>query len=155
MKCFLCEGSHMARDCPKRSKLLAPIESKDEQPRPYEETKMGSLQILNAIKAKVKIPRSEKKGQLYVTTKVGGHEVQALVDTRVTHNFLEVKEADRLGIKYEKEQGWLKAVNSEPKLVFGVACEVKVCLGEWFGLMDFSIVPMDDYPIVLGMEFMD
>lgn len=48
-----------------------------------------------------------------------------------------------------------QAVNSEPKSIYGVAKGVRVNLGTWTGLMDFSIVPMDDYPIVLGMEFLD
>ncbi|KAJ8768662.1 hypothetical protein K2173_023566 [Erythroxylum novogranatense] len=32
---------------------------------------------------------------------------------------------NQLGLKYNKEQGWLTAVNSEPKLIFGVARGVK------------------------------
>lgn len=32
---------------------------------------------------------------------------------------------------------------------------VKISLGDWNGFVDFSVVTMDDYPIVLGMEFMD
>ena len=81
--------------------------------------------------------------------------MKALVDTGASHNFLEVKEADRLGIKYTKEKGLLKVVNSKAKTTFGVARGVKVSLGEWKGLVDFSIVPMDDYAIVLGIDFMD
>lgn len=28
-------------------------------------------------------------------------------------------------------------------------------LSEWSGILDFSIIPMDDHHIVLGMKFMD
>lgn len=154
LKCFLCDGPHMARECPKRNKLSALTEERDEQGR-QQENKMGSLQILNAIKAKVEVPKSEKKGRLYVLARVGEQDVRALVNTGATHNFLELNKAEQLGIRYDKGQGWLKAVNSEPKATYGVARGVRVCLGQWSGRLDFSVVPLDDYPIVLGMEFLD
>lgn len=50
---------------------------------------------------------------MYVMTKVNGLETRALVDTGASHNFIEVDEAKRLGIKYEEER--LKAVNCEAK----------------------------------------
>lgn len=46
-------------------------------------------------------------------------------------------------------------MNSEPKATYGFARNVKVRLGESNGLINLSVVPMDDYPVVLGMEFMD
>jgi hypothetical protein len=154
LQCYFCDGPHKARDCPKKAKLSAIVEEREEQQQ-REETRMGSLQILNAIKAKVEVPKAEKKGRLYVQTKVSNQVVKALVDTGASNNFLQEEEARWLGIKYNKERGWLKAVNSEPKLIFGVAHGIEVRMGEWCGLVDFSIVPMDDYPIVLGMKFMD
>lgn len=45
--------------------------------------------------------------------------MKALVDNGASNNFVEVKEAKRLGVAYKK-QGWLKAVNSEAKSIFGV-----------------------------------
>lgn len=32
---------------------------------------------------------------------------------------------------------------------------MEVCLGEWHGQIDFLVMLMDDYSIVLGMAFMD
>ncbi|KAF2321859.1 hypothetical protein GH714_003191 [Hevea brasiliensis] len=51
--------------------------------------------------------------------------------------------------------GWLKAVNSAPIPAHGVANNVAVKIGEWTGSINFSIVAMDDYACVLGMDFMD
>lgn len=48
-----------------------------------------------------------------------------------------------------------KVVNSEPSTTFRVAQNVKVSLGDWNGHIDFSIVTMDDYPFIWGIEFMD
>ena len=52
LACFLCDGNHFARDCPKQAKLEALIQHEEEESC-QEETKMGSLRLLNAIKAKV------------------------------------------------------------------------------------------------------
>ncbi|VFQ91468.1 unnamed protein product [Cuscuta campestris] len=153
LKCFFCEGPHRARECPKKAKLSALIEEREEQER--EEERVGSLQLLNAIKAKVEMSKSNKKGRLFVEAKIGRHTVKALVDTGASNNFLREEEARKLGIDFKGERGWLKAVNSKPMATFGVAQDVKVSLGDWHGPIDFSVVTMDDYPIVLGMEFMD
>ncbi|KAF2298296.1 hypothetical protein GH714_021425 [Hevea brasiliensis] len=87
--------------------------------------------------------------------KVGGQEVLALMDTGASNNFLREEEAKRLGIPYEREMGWLKAVNSTPNLVHGVARNVKVRIGDWKGTLDFFVVSMDEYQCVLGVDFVD
>ena len=47
----------------------------------------------------------------------------------------------------------MKAVNSPAKPIAGIAQGVHITLGTWSGKLDFSIVPMDDFKMVLGMEF--
>lgn len=64
-----------------------------------------------------------------------------------------MKEARRLGIPYKKEQGWLKAVNLESTPIFCIAQGVKVSLGDWCDALDFPIVVIDYYPMVLDMDF--
>lgn len=49
----------------------------------------------------------------------------------------------------------MKTVNSEPVAVCGQANNVEVRLGNWRGSVNFTVVPMDDYDIVLSMEFLD
>ncbi|XP_048228190.1 uncharacterized protein LOC125369504 [Ricinus communis] len=129
IKCFFYDGPHKARECPTKNKLSALVEEREEHQRVQEESKMGSLQLLSAIKTKFEMPKSEKKGRLFVEAKVGSRTVEALIDTGANNNLLEVKEAERLGIKYAKEQGWLKAVNSAPNATCGFARDVKVSLG--------------------------
>ncbi|KAF2291636.1 hypothetical protein GH714_027757 [Hevea brasiliensis] len=98
---------------------------------------------------------SVEKGRPFVQIEVGGKELRALLDTGASHNFLTVEEAKRLGIPYEKEMGWLKAVNSTPNLIHGVARDTKVRIGDWHGTLDFFVVSMDDSPCILGVEFVD
>ncbi|KAH9648298.1 Endonuclease [Citrus sinensis] len=63
--------------------------------------------------------------------------------------------AKRLGLKATKEGGTMKAVLSPAKPIAGIAQSVHITLGTWSGKLDFSIVPMDDFKMVLGMEFFD
>ncbi|GKF76622.1 putative retrotransposon gag domain, aspartic peptidase domain protein, partial [Tanacetum coccineum] len=99
---------------------------------------MGSIRILNAIKSKIEVLK-----------------VRVHVDSGVTHNFVAVDEAKRLGINVTKGSGTIKVVNSPAKAIHGVAKDVQAKLGEWEGMIDFSVVPIDDFKVVLGLEFLD
>ena len=78
-----------------------------------------------------------------------------MLDTGATHNFVSVDEAKRLGLKATKEGGTMKAVNSPAKPIARIAQGVHITLGTWSGKLDFSIVLMDDFKMVLDMEFFD
>ena len=92
---------------------------------------------------------------MYVSAKVNGQSVRALLDTGATHNFVSVDEAKRLGLKATKEGVTMKAVNSPAKPIAGIAQGVHITLGTCSRKLDFSIVPMDDFKMVLGIEFFD
>ncbi|KAF7807946.1 Transposon Tf2-2 polyprotein [Senna tora] len=113
LKCFLCEGPHRARDCPKKAKLSALVKESEE--REQEETKVSSLQLLSAIKAKVEMPENGRNGRMFVEAKAGDRVTKALVDCGASHNFLQVEEARRLRIHYKDERGWLKAREAKLK----------------------------------------
>nr|GEU90614.1 hypothetical protein [Tanacetum cinerariifolium] len=87
---------------------------------------MGSIRILNAIKAKTEVPKVVGKGLHYVEATINGVKVRALVDSDVTHNFVADDEAKRLGINAAKESETIKAVNSPAKAIHGVAKDVRV-----------------------------
>ncbi|KAF2302802.1 hypothetical protein GH714_008513 [Hevea brasiliensis] len=139
---------------PRSQRDRALVEEREETPFQPREATMGSLQ-LSALKVQEKGTSSVEKGRPFVQIKVEGEELRALLDTGASHNFLTVEEAKRLGIPYEKEMGWLKAVNSTPNLIHGVAREVKVHIGDWHGTLDFFIVSIDDSQCILGVEFVD
>ncbi|CAL9000247.1 unnamed protein product, partial [Prunus brigantina] len=64
-------------------------------------------------------------------------------------------EAKRLGCRVSKEAGSMKTVNSTAKPIDGVARGVELHIAAWKGVANFSVISMDDYDVVLGMEFMD
>ncbi|RVW38679.1 Transposon Ty3-I Gag-Pol polyprotein [Vitis vinifera] len=91
---------------------------------------------------------------MYVEAVVNGKATKALVDTGATHNFVSEGEAKRLELQASKEGGWLKAVNSAAKPSHGVARGVIMHIGSWEGKVDFTVAPMDDFKMVLGMDFL-
>ena len=151
--CFLCQGPHKAFECPMRNKIAALCQDEEKEQR--EDPKMSCMQLLSAVKASTSGAKVEHMGRMYAKPMVQGKESRALIDTGATHNFIKKEEAQRLGIQFKEEQGWLKAVNSDAKPIFGVARGVELRIGDWQGKLDFSVVPMDDFPIVLGMLFLD
>ncbi|WKA10666.1 hypothetical protein VitviT2T_028228 [Vitis vinifera] len=118
------------------------------------DAKVGSLQLLNALKAKPMPKTTQSKGLMYVEALVNGKATKALVDTGATHNFVSEDEAKRLELQASKEGGWLKAVNSAAKASHGVARGVTMHIGSWEGRVDLTVAPMDDFKMVLGMDLL-
>ncbi|RVW25255.1 Transposon Tf2-2 polyprotein [Vitis vinifera] len=110
--------------------------------------------FLNALKAKPMPKTPQSKGLMYVEALVNGKATKALVDTGVTHNFVSEDEARRLELQASKEGGWLKAVNSAAKPSHGVVRGVTMHIGSWEGMVDFTVAPIDDFKMVLGMDFL-
>ena len=87
---------------------------------------------------------------MYVEAKVNGMST----NTGATHNFVSEEEARRLKLQTSKEAGWLKAVNSAAKPSQEVARGVTIKIRPWEGKIDFTVAPMDDFKIVIGMDFL-
>ncbi|KAA0060659.1 Asp_protease_2 domain-containing protein [Cucumis melo var. makuwa] len=77
-----------------------------------------------------------------------------MVDSGATHNFITEAEAKRLSLRWEKDAGRMKAVNSATLPIIGLVKRTMIKLGGWSGLVDFVVVKMDDFDVVLGMEFL-
>ncbi|OMO74467.1 reverse transcriptase [Corchorus capsularis] len=149
LACFLCEGPHRVRDCPKRSKLSA-IAREEQQPEKEKETlKLGS--ILLSVESK----KRRKKGLMFVDIEVAGHKVNALVDTGASDLFVSEGGAKKLGLKVDKGQGWIKTVNSKEVPTMGVVQGVELKLGAWSGKDNIEVIPLDDYDFVVVLDFLD
>ncbi|CAL2267189.1 unnamed protein product [Prunus armeniaca] len=153
LACYLCDGAHMIRDCPQKKALNAMNQEKEEEAE--REVGMGAIHRFNALQAKGAQPQVQAKGVMFVDAMVNGKTTRCLVDTGASHNFMSVQEAKRLGCRVSKEAGSMKTVNSTAKPIDGVARGVELHIATWKGVADFSMISMDDYDVVLGMEFMD
>ena len=100
---FLCDGPHWAQDCPKRKALNAMIEENEKEKEG--DAHVGSLQLLNALKAKPVPKTPQSKRSMYVEALENGKATKTLVDTSATHNFVSKDKAKRLELQASKEGG--------------------------------------------------
>ncbi|KAA0053541.1 uncharacterized protein E6C27_scaffold190G001050 [Cucumis melo var. makuwa] len=142
LSCFICEGSHLARECLNKvdfhafqDSLIPNSDDKSNQAKGevghIEEggkTRIGAIKYLSSLQKKSgerNIPT--KRGLLYVDTWINQKQTKStMVDSSATHNFIR-----------------------------GRGQTSKTPLGEGFRKNeDFVIVKMDDFDVVLGMEIL-
>ena len=112
-------------------------------------TRVNPLLLLNAISEEKKV---QSKGLMYVAVKINGREILAMLDTGATNNFLAERVANVLGLDLTASSSRLKAVNSGALPVKGVATNT-LQIGDWQGVCNLMVVPLDDFDLILGMEF--
>ena len=155
-------------ECPKRASLQAIQAALDvdadakfegeevEKALNVEIPRMGALKFLSALQKKTWEQReSIEKGLMYVEAWVN-HKLakNTTVDSGATHNFMTETEVNRLNIKWHRDSGKMKVVNSVALPIIGIVRKTTLKLGTWSSLVDFVIVKMDDFDVVLGMEFL-
>ncbi|XP_022844158.1 uncharacterized protein LOC111367484 [Olea europaea var. sylvestris] len=101
--------------------------------------------------AKVRICRA--KGLMYIDVKINGKSIRAMVDSGATHNYLACTEIERLGLVPEKGSGKVKAANSIAQQIAGVAKSMLIKAGPFEGRTNLFVVQMDDFKLILGLEF--
>ncbi|XP_020101642.1 uncharacterized protein LOC109719402 [Ananas comosus] len=152
LTCYVCGENHWARDCPNKKKLNAVQTEQGEGSA--EPTKMGALRLVNAVQGLASSSKPLNKELLYIDVTLNGRATRALVDTGATHNFVAEAEAKRIGLPLEKDASRIKAVNSEAQPVAGVAKGVAIAVGPWRGTANFTAAPIDDFQVILGMDFL-
>ena len=124
LKCFLCIGDHIARECPVRKRLAIMLATEEKEKG--EATRMGSLQILSSMKSQA---RPKKKGLMYVEVSIKGHKLNALIDIGASNVFISEEAVTKLNLKLKKSRGWLKTVNSNKVPTAGIARGVNLSIG--------------------------
>ncbi|XP_020080336.1 uncharacterized protein LOC109704005 [Ananas comosus] len=120
----------------------------------YEPTKRGTLRLVNAVQGLASSSKPLNKELPYIDVTFNGRATRALVDTGATHNFVALVEAKRIGLPREKNASRIKAVNSEAQAVAGVTKGVAIAVGPWIGTANFTAAPIDDFQVILGMDFL-
>ncbi|KAJ7971608.1 Gag-asp_proteas domain-containing protein [Quillaja saponaria] len=168
ISCFLCNGPHRVAECPQKTALnslqasvrKAPQshadEDEDEDDSDEDQPRMGALRFIGALKKHAESSKkSGNKGLMFVKGHLGGKPAMSvMLDTGATHNFVSEAEAKKLGLKLEMDSGRMKAVNSKSSPTARQAKQVSVKLMTWEGRVDFVVAKIDDFDVVLGMEFM-
>ncbi|ERN17430.1 hypothetical protein AMTR_s00037p00230500 [Amborella trichopoda] len=120
------------KECPKLGSLASIVEGHVAQTSQDQAMgHVGSLQLLNALKAKPVPQTMESKELMYMQTLVDGRKAQVMIDTGATHNFITPEDAKRVGLSISNGRGWLKTVNANVKPLAGIARGVELCLGIW------------------------
>ncbi|KAL4179297.1 hypothetical protein AMTRI_Chr13g86610 [Amborella trichopoda] len=83
---------------------------------------------------------------------LNGQEARAMVDTAATHNSISDRGVERLGLKLTVDASKIKAVNSAPQSLLGVARDVALKVGNWSGLVNLVVARLNDFEVILGLE---
>jgi len=89
----------------------------------------------------------------FVDLMVRGKTIPALVDTGATHNFMMTWLAREVGLMILPSNMEVKAVNSRAK-VASLAHEVPVQIKDWTSQLDFTVMEMNDFDIILGQDLL-
>lgn len=84
---------------------------------------------------------------------VNGVSVKAMVDTGTTHSFMVSQELNRLKLQLRENGFKIKVVKYEARPVQGLA-NADIKIGSWSRSCNMMEVPLDDYNLILGKEFM-
>ncbi|KAA0052177.1 uncharacterized protein E6C27_scaffold1589G00480 [Cucumis melo var. makuwa] len=170
LSCFICGGPHLARECPNKvdfhafqASLIADSDYKSNQAEGEvgqidggEKTRIGVIKYMSSLQKKLgerHVPT--KGGLLYVDTWINQKQNKStMVDSSMTHNFITEAEARRLRLRWEKDSGGMKVVNSIALPIVGLMKQTMIKLGGWKSPVDFVVVKMDDFDVVLGMKFL-
>ncbi|KAK4397821.1 hypothetical protein Sango_1257600 [Sesamum angolense] len=116
--CYLCNGDHRMRDCPKRRKLNALVAEVDDDEGGS--TRVNPLQLMSKMQERP----PKQKGLMYMRVQING----------------------------KAHSSRIKALNSKAKPIQGVAC-VELKVSAWTGKCNLMVVPLDDFDVILGMDF--
>ncbi|KAF2325465.1 hypothetical protein GH714_028959 [Hevea brasiliensis] len=61
---------------------------------------------------------------------------------------------DAKELNMQEDTGKIKAVNSKATNIVGVTRRVSCQMGSWNGEIDFTVIPLDDFDVVIEMEFL-
>lgn len=91
---------------------------------------------------------------IYVHAVINGRDIDAIVDRDSTHNFVSDMAMARLKLDVGKCTIHVKVFNSKSQLVARVVQDATIGLGGWEGNINLLIVFLDDFKLILRINFL-
>ncbi|XP_075087766.1 uncharacterized protein LOC142169758 [Nicotiana tabacum] len=174
--CWTCQRpGHQARNCPNQGKISALRAEEEKQGKGQEVAAyVNLLRMLNTLacvtmadddenSAKEEVTYVKATGDdlddaystlLYVDLKIGNKSVVTMVDTGATHTFVASRIVQEYGLQVTKCPTKMKAMNSKAQPGYGVVLDVPMILGHWSEKFNMTVVPLDDFNVLLGIDFL-
>jgi len=170
--CFICDGPHYARECPKKERLNAILMGDSEQEEAV--THINPIRVMNCLiaemqdsvaesslvetdLARIDVLRQGKLGVgnalMYVKIRVNDREIVAMLDSGA-NTFVADRLVTQVGLQLSNSQTSMKAVNAKAQRILGMAYGVLVVLDKWQGKQDLLVVTLDDFDVILGLDFL-
>ena len=92
---------------------------------------------------------------IHIDMKVDGKRVVAMVDTGATHTFVDDKVAAKYGLKMTKCPKYVQTVNAKAQAIVGMVFDVSMVAGEWNGKQNLMVMPLGDFEVILGADFVE
>ncbi|KAH0761429.1 hypothetical protein KY290_017502 [Solanum tuberosum] len=77
-----------------------------------------------------------------------------MVDTGATQTFMSSKIVKEYQLKVTNCPTKMKAINSTAQPSYNMALNVPLMIGHWFGVHNLTVVSLDDFNLLLGIDFM-
>lgn len=100
------------------------------------------------------LQNGDEQGLRCVDAKISGLNVEALVESSVTHSFVSEQTTWGLHRKSECDGSSFKAVHLGVKPMVGVIHLVPLIVASWSRVLDMTVVPMDDHSVILSLDFL-
>jgi hypothetical protein len=118
-------------------------------------SEVGEAQaMVNPLQVRLNALKFESFVELmYAPIEANSCKSLAMMDIGATHNFVAIRMVEQLGLKLSKCPSRLKAMNFESQPTVGIAYAVPLKVGKWLRNINFLVVPLDDFYIILGNKF--
>ena len=166
--CFICDGSHRARECPRRGLINALLV--EENPAAVEEANKQGVELLGSLQINSQIVDSDfnhlsllttlvsdwnaaKAKLMHVTVKINGIMVMAMVDTGSTSTFISERLVQLCGLKMCSFRSYVKAASRKLKVVAGAVHGANLRISDFDFKAELLVMPLDDFEMILGIDF--
>ena len=91
---------------------------------------------------------------MYVKIRANDRKIVVILHSSATNTFVADRLVTQLGLRLSNSQMSMKAVNVKAQRILGMAYSVPMVLDKWQGKQDLLVVTLDNFDIILGLDFL-